>query len=309
MRAGATARSMHVRVTAGVVLAALLGVCAAGCGGDDSADRPAGEQAAHPERARDLREHRRPREVLRGFARFAESVGAASAGVTVGSPGRASPQFAGDLMSGTAWSTIKVPIAVRVLQRARGAAGLTPAQRGQIDRALTASDNSAAAQLFASLGTVTRAAHEVETVLRAVGDDGTRVSTRGRDGFSPYGQTDWSLVHQHQFMAALAGGCLSAESGSSYLLGLMGRVTSDRWGLGSAGVAARWKGGWGPSTDGRYLVRQMGLLRLGGRDRVVTLAAVARDGSFESAQRVATAVARWLARRPLTRLDPSPAGC
>jgi len=88
------------------------------------------------------------------------------------------------------------------------------------------------------------------------------------------------------------------EAGSGRtVLGLMGEVSSDRWGLGSAGVPARWKGGWGPGTDGRYLVRQMGVLDTSSGPLVVTLAAIASDGSFESGQQLATKLATWAATR------------
>ena len=98
--------------------------------------------------------------------------------------------------------------------------------------------------------------------MREAGDTETTVSTHGRDAFSTYGQTEWSLREQHRFMAALAGGCIASPASRRFVLGLMSQVTSDTWGLGSAGVEALWKGGWGPGVDGRYLVRQMGEIRV-----------------------------------------------
>ena len=61
-------------------------------------------------------------------------------------------------------------------------------------------------------------------------------------------------------MSRLAAGCVGSPASRELVLNLMGEVSSDTWGLGSAGVPARWKGGWGPGTDDRYLVRQMGTL-------------------------------------------------
>jgi hypothetical protein len=207
----------------------------------------------------------------------------------------------GTLTSGSAWSTIKVPIALRVLEDAGGPGNLTAAQRGQIERALTLSDNAAAAALFDGLGQVhggvPGAAAAVTEVLRAAGDDATVVSTQGRDGFSPYGQTDWSLPLQERFVAALAGGCIGDAPSREYLLDLMGRVTSDTWGLGSVGIPARWKGGWGPGVTDGYLVRQMGVVEIGGRQVAVTIAARAGDGQFTSAQALATEVAKWVVAR------------
>jgi hypothetical protein len=225
----------------------------------------------------------------------------AEVGGTLGPPGQAAIAAGGQLTSGPAWSTIKVPIALRVIGDAGGLSGLTSAERDLIDRAITQSDNTAAAELFGQLershGGLEGAAQAVTEVLRDGRDQTTSVSTEGRDGFSPYGQTRWSLEDQHRFMAALATGCLAPPSATRYILGLMGGVTSDRWGLGSAGVEARWKGGWGPDPQGRYLLRQMGVMTIHGRQTIVTVAVRPDDGSFDSGQAAATQVARWLAQR------------
>jgi hypothetical protein len=232
-----------------------------------------------------------------GLQRIAREMGG-EVGAAVGLPGSAPAMTAGTLVSGSAWSTIKLPIALRVLEDAGGPGMLTEAQRSQIALALTLSDNDAAAHLFAGLGQshggAPAAAVAVTELLRQSGDASTVVSTQGRDGFSSYGQTDWSLASQARFMSALSAGCLGSAPSRELLLDLMGRVTSDTWGLGSAGVPARWKGGWGPEADGRYLVRQMGIVHVGERDLAVAIAAKAHDGQYESAQQLATATARWI---------------
>lgn len=69
-------------------------------------------------------------------------------------------------------------------------------------------------------------------------------------------------------MSRLAAGCVGEQESAELVLGLMGEVTSDTWGLGATGLHAQWKGGWGPGTDGRYLARQMGILHLGGEEAV-----------------------------------------
>ncbi len=221
----------------------------------------------------------------------------AEVGVTVGSP-QSGIGGGGGLSSGPAWSTIKLPIALRVLSDAGGPDQLTEEQLSLIERALTASDNEAAAELFAGLssdhGGPVGASRAVTEVLRWGGDTQTEVSTQGRDGFSPYGQTQWSLQEQARFMAALAGGCIGSEDSRDYLLETMGRVTSDAWGLGSAGVPARWKSGWGPDPAGRYLLRQMGVIEVQGQPVVVTLAVAPDDGSFESGQAIASQLAQRL---------------
>lgn len=179
-------------------------------------------------------------------------------------------------------------------------------------RALTLSDNEAAAALFTDLerehGGLAETSAAVGEVLREAGDSSTQISTQGRDGFSTYGQTEWSLANQQRFISALAAGCVGTRESHEYVLGLMGEVSSDTWGLGSAGLPARWKGGWGPGVDGRYLVRQMGVLYVGDREAAVTLAAIPSDGQFESAETMATSIAQWLAQRARAVAAP-PSGC
>jgi hypothetical protein len=244
-----------------------------------------------------------------GFERFARSLDG-EVGASLGVPGASGIQASGALEPGVAWSTIKVPLALRVLDEAGGPGALGAEQREQIAQALVDSDNDAAMALFDGLasahGGAEGAATAVTEVLREAGDEKTRVSAVGRGGFSPYGQTAWSLPAQHRFMSALAAGCVGTAAEREHLLGLMGRVRSDTWGLGSAGVPARWKGGWGPDPDGRYLVRQMGLLEIGGEQAVVTLAVRPADGRFESGQAIATELAQWLATRPRPAAGP---GC
>lgn len=222
-------------------------------------------------------------------------------GLAIGPPGSSPAASAGSLTTGSAWSTSKVPVALRILQQAGGPGGLSSAQADEIRRALTLSDNEAALSLFgdleASYGGAAGAAAAVGEVLAEAGDTTTRVSSVGRDGFTPFGQTEWSLQLQELFMSKLAAGCVGSPASTEYVLGLMGEVSSDTWGLGSAGLPARWKGGWGPGTDGRYLVRQMGTLDVGGEEAVVALAALPDDGSFETGQSMATSVAQWAAER------------
>jgi hypothetical protein len=235
---------------------------------------------------------------IAGFDAFARGLGG-QVGAVIGSPDGASVETAGDLRSGSAWSTIKVPISAQVIEDAGGPDQLSAEQQSLIQRAITQSDNAAAASLWSELegrhGGAQGAADEVTAILRKAGDDETQVSTQGRAGFSPYGQTEWSLLNQHKFMTALVGDCVVSPATSRYLLDLMGRVTSDTWGLGSAGVQALWKGGWGPGSNGGYLVRQMGELQGSSGSVVVTLAALPSSGSFDAGQQMASKTARWLA--------------
>ena len=130
---------------------------------------------------------------LPGFDSFAASLGG-EVGVALGPPGRGPAAVAGNLPSGAAWSTIKVPIAARVILDRGGPANITSDERSLIERAITASDNAAAAQLWDELskrhGGPQGAATAVTEILASTGDSSTTVSTVGRDGFSPYGQTE-----------------------------------------------------------------------------------------------------------------------
>jgi hypothetical protein len=233
-------------------------------------------------------------------------------GAAIGPPGAAPARTFGSLESGSAWSTSKVPISLRLLQDVGGPSGLSSAQAEAMRRALTLSDNEAAAALFADLershGGVDGASAAVTEILREAGDSTTHVSTQGRDGFSTFGQTEWSLSNQELFMSRLAAGCIGSRASNEYVLDLMGEVSSDTWGLGSAGLPARWKGGWGPGVDGAYLARQMGILYVGDREAVVTLAAIPSDGQFETAVEMATGIARWLADQAPALAAP-PSGC
>jgi len=245
------------------------------------------------------------------FDRLAAGLGG-EVGAVIGSPGSGEAASFGSLQSGSAWSTSKVPIALRVLDDAGGPAGLSLAQAEEMRSALTLSDNEAAAALFGDLershGGLSGASVAVEEVLREGGDESTRVSTQGRGEFSTYGQTDWSLANQQRFMSSLAASCVVGPESSEYVLDLMGEVSSDTWGLGSAGLPARWKGGWGPGIDGGYLVRQMGILYVGDKEAVVAFAALPSDDQFATGEAMATAVAQWLARQA-PRYAASPSGC
>jgi hypothetical protein len=160
--------------------------------------------------------------------------------------------------------------------------------------ALTVSDNPAAEALWASLGSPEVAAAAVERVLASAGDTSTRVETRVvRQGFTPFGQTQWSLAAQVQLMAALP-----ELPYSGPIRDLMRRVVPEqRWGIGTLGEDVELKGGWGPGPDGRHLVRQMGIVSLSvGPPLVVAMATIPTDGTEASGIANLDRIAHWLAR-------------
>jgi beta-lactamase class A len=231
------------------------------------------------------------------FETLASSLGG-EVGIAVGAVGSDDAQQLGPLQTGSAWSTIKLPIAARVIEDAGGADVLSADTRDLIRRAITASDNAAAASLWTQLGSQhggsSGAAAAVGELLAGAGDTATTVSTVGRDGFSPYGQTEWSLSAQERFVSSLAAGCV-APAAASELRSLMGQVVSDqRWGLGATGLASYFKGGWGPGSDGRYLVRQVGVVEQDGGSIAVALAAIPADGQFASGTDAISQLAQWV---------------
>ena len=239
----------------------------------------------------------------RSFARFAASLPGAE-GLAVSAVGVGRPvQRLGSIATGIAWSTSKVPVAMAAVD-----AGV--ADPGDLTAAITASDNEAAMRLWQALGGGAKAARAADAELRAAGDTTTRIEPRTlRAGLTPFGQTDWALAAQARFTAGMT--CLAS---GAKVLALMGRVVADqRFGLGSAGVRAQFKGGWGPGSrpgrSGGYLDRQMGVMVIAGKPVAVAIASLPSDGSDATGRRNLTRLARWVARHINTRRLPIQAAC
>nr|WP_232069059.1 hypothetical protein [Mycobacterium saskatchewanense] len=184
--------------------------------------------------------------------------------------------------SGVAWSTIKVPLAIAALRNDR------PRAIDLATEAIVESDNPAAEHLWTQLGAPPDAAQKVRAILVDSGDTDTVVESRRlREGFTPFGQTHWSLSRQAQFAARLPD-----LEGADPVLELMRNLTpTHRWGLAAKGAAA--KGGWGPGTDGSYLVRQFAVVPTSSGHAGVAMAAQA--DSFETGIDAVNAMADWLA--------------
>jgi hypothetical protein len=232
------------------------------------------------------------------FTKLRPTLPARSVGVAVVVVGRSDPITLGTWRSGPAWSTVKVPLAIASLEHAD-----STSTRTLVKKAITRSDNAAAEALWARLGSGRRAAARVDAVLRADGDRRTRTQWRRvRALYTPFGQTQWSLADQLRFTTGLA-----CDRHAVLVRADMGAVvSSQRWGLGRL-AHARLKGGWGPDTRGRYLVRQLALVPRG-RDLVAVVVAVdPSNGSFAQGVRALDKVAAWL-RASLPAL-PSSGGC
>ena len=212
----------------------------------------------------------------------------------------------GSLRGGVAWSTSKVPVAMAVID-----SGHASSQQANLTSAITASDNAAATRLWSSLGGGQTAAQAADHELRQAGDHQTSIEYRRLRGnaYTPFGQTAWRLKAQVRFTAGLP--CTKA---GRTVLELMAHVADGQsWGIGAAGVPARFKGGWGPGShpgaaDG-YLDRQMGIMTVHGKPLAVAVATIPADGSHESGTNNLTAIARWLVRHANTAAVPSDPAC
>lgn len=182
-------------------------------------------------------------------------------------------QHSGELTDSPAWSTIKVPLALAVIDQGNGAA-----YRPDIAAALRKSDNAAAATLWRSLGgdNASRAA-AVTDVLRRSGDPTTTVPTTPLDPpHSVFGQTNWPVTNQVSFVMSLP----QLPTAQPVLDDMAAIDASQRWGLGRL-PQATFKGGWGPTPSGDYTVRQFGWFVSPDGDRIPIALAVEAP-SFEA---------------------------
>ena len=214
-----------------------------------------------------------------------ESTLHAQTGIAVSAVGKdQDPTVWGDLLSGPAWSTIKVPLILAAYR-----AGRPPRVTDEMTAAITESDNAAAESIWSSLGDPATAAHQVDTVLSGAGDPTSVESRRVRPEFSAFGQTEWPLTDQVRFLSAAW-----CDTANEPIFALMGHVEADQsWGIGTIG-GTRFKGGWGPSPTGRYLVRQMGVLATPDGLAAVALAVQPDSGRFEDGVADLTQIAGWL---------------
>jgi hypothetical protein len=219
----------------------------------------------------------------------------AKIGVVLGRVGAGSnaPVTLGEWTSGSAWSTIKVPLVIAAMRQQNTGQVTEP-----MTAAITESDNEAAESIWEGLGDPATAAAKVEAVLRDTGDPTTVQSKKVRPQYTAFGQTDWSLTNQALFLSAAA-----CDPRDQPVLALMGDVENEqKWGLGVL-PNTKIKGGWGPSLSERYLVRQIGILPTPRGLTVVAIAAEPESGSFPDGTQDLTDIAQWLK----THLDALPA--
>jgi hypothetical protein len=134
------------------------------------------------------------------------------------------------------------------------------------------------------------------------------------EGFTTYGQTEWTVSDEVQFYRALANGCLLDPRDTAYVLSLMRDVIgSQRWGAGSAGYPSNlplaFKGGWGPGSGGGYQVRQTAIVGSGNHGYVVSMLAVPTSGAFADGTRMVTSLATWAREHFALDANRPPARC
>lgn len=275
-------------------LAAVLAAGLVGCSGDDavrptatevvyvtgsttapsSAAAPSSSAAASPRRTR----------LASSFTALSAQL-SQPVGVSAVAVGGGEVVSFGDQVPQVAWSTIKVPLALAAQRKN----GVLPAETP----AIVDSDNAAAEQLWSSLGSPEQASQAVTAVLREGGDDTTVVpSQRSRAEFTVFGQTLWALADAATFTAHLP--CLPD---SDEVVGLMGRVSANQsWGIEVIpNRATAVKGGWGPSLDGGYVVRQIGIItRKDGKQTAIALSTYAPGASMGSGIAALNQVGEWI---------------
>lgn len=190
----------------------------------------------------------------------------------------------------TAWSTIKVPLAIAAATDVPG-----DGTWQQIGAAITRSDNAAALALWTALGPPEEAARDVDKVLDAYGSPEARTEHDDvRPPFSAFGQTQWSNQSQARFASDLV--CEPDSSTAGRVRAEMSRVAPDqRWGIGAL-ESAHLKGGWGPERDGAYVLRQLGDGQVAGQRYALALSARSATGSHADATAEATTLVHWWAK-------------
>jgi hypothetical protein len=217
-------------------------------------------------------------------ASFAEMTGSIVGDVGIAIASESGVRPFGSWTVGPAWSTIKVPLAIAALRHSAQEAS------PYVPLAIRDSDNTAADKLWSQLGQPQDAAEAVGAILKETGDTTTIVeSARKRPDFSVFGQTEWSVVNQASFMAALP--CI--PNSESVLTDMKSLAGNQKWGLALRDDASV-KGGWGPSPEKAYLVRQVATITTENGHLGIALSASPQDGSFDSGVAQIGKLAQWV---------------
>jgi hypothetical protein len=253
------------------------------------------------------------------FAAFQAQLGG-QVGLAVAPLGSGAIHTFGSLQTGHAWSTMKVPVLATLLHDyEQDGQVLSPQGHTDAALALEQSDNAAAEALFGVLeqihGGLDSASAAVQQTLGNAGDQSTTINTApNNQGFTTWGQSEWSTSGEILFYRSLADGCLLGPHDTAYVLNLLRNVTgSQRWGAGAAGypttVPLAFKAGWGPEGGGGYLVRQTAIIGAGSQGYVLSMLALPSSGSFAEGVSMVTALASWARQHLALNATTSPAQC
>jgi len=241
-------------------------------------------------------------------------------GVAVAPLGGTTAFVFGDWPGGEAWSTIKVPLALAVVQTSSGislgdgsdkypygACKADPSTGEAIRKALVNSDNCSAWQLWEGLGgDNSRAAAAVTQVLRSGGDATTTVTSTGNGHRLTSGMTVWSLTDQATFAAHLP-----QLDGSQLVWTTMGLPAGDS-GAGTGlhiFAGAHVKDGAGSAPPGGPVTRQLGVISVG--DGMCSAVAIGTDRSgsaFSTLTSIASVLRANMAALPAGPCPPGMAG-
>lgn len=267
---------------AGAAVAAVLLV---GCSGRGSAATPSsGGPVASRSASAAMTPSSSPRATTIGATDLTALTRTVPASLQIVIAGTGTDQIsAGRVSTPTAWSTLKVPIAIAAL-------GKGTADMDDVKEAITISDNDAAIRLWNSLGSGEGAADTVQAVLSAHGDPDTTVLPDAKvDPDEPFGMTRWQAGDQARFTDWLA---CSTDSSARTVRSYMGQIdSSQQFGLASIHPSMV-KAGWGDEDSGQYTVRQMAVLPRDGGYSVVTF--IAQGDSQASVDRTVEEVGSWI---------------
>ncbi|MDF0529128.1 hypothetical protein P0W64_15190 [Tsukamurella sp. 8F] len=216
-----------------------------------------------------------------GFA-AARTAAGEPVGVAIAPGGGRAGTVLGDEAGGSAWSTMKVPMAVAALQR------FGRSVQADVSAAIVHSDNDAAERLWVKLGRGSQAAASVQKVLRAGGDGATVV-----DPVQGWGDTAWTNANASNFAAGLA--CV--PQGQAVLALMKGVDATQQWGAASLPGAAV-KGGWMPTSgdekdkDGAYFVRQIAVVQTGRGQTAIAMSTTAK--SYTAGTQALDRIGAWL---------------
>ncbi|MEX3506341.1 hypothetical protein VVR85_02915 [Corynebacterium sp. LK2590] len=252
-----------------LVASALLGGCSSTGGGENSAP-PTKTRVTTTARVEKFPDGINQKALKRAVASATKKYGG-DAGVAVAT--RKEVISAGTTTGFPAWSTAKVPIAIAACQAGTADPAL-------VEAAITFSDNDSAQALWVSLGVAETAVDSTQTVLREGGDTVTEVQGKmTKEGFTPFGQTEWGLKQQAAFAAQLP----RLDDADAVIEAMETPDPLQDYGLRALPGAAI-KGGWGPDDDGFYSVVQLGHVKVDGQELGMAIFSRPEDGTYETAQ-------------------------